>query len=548
MMEKRKLTTLILLILWVLATSFSISLINTLNAHRIINNPRWGHILFETASRQIYALQIMSGRKTQLKNKLNLGDNDYSLHVLYLLKKHETARLSVDITIPDHSWGGIIFDKTPEHISGVIFSKNSYRKSLFFQTDSKLKFTKTQPIDLANFSHEKTLHTEAVFKQNEIKLFINGKFAGNWEHTLPASKSVGVLTGSFRCEFDNFKLYAGKNLTPFFEQTFDLPRPSVAVFLNTIPPFALLAAIAFWLLTKPGESGPKRKIVCEILLMVLLALLSFPAILYFNDFTVENYITQLDEKNIHYTMGPLMDKLKKNDELYSIYRNNNKTLPQFLSYGKQTKDTTNIVVIGDSQTWGDGSIPQHKAFVEILYDLLTANMPECNFVCFNHGNPGASPCDQLEKYRKEILRLDPDVCMLNIGYKNNVVLSTSPLKESIEGFLELNKQHGVKTVIILEPVNPEDNIEEDFFKKHLIRPALANNVPVWNLNNYLIDKNNQGFVWIDRIHLSPYGHSLAAAYITYKTLLLLKGQETSDITEENMNDFKSRFYPAVFSA
>jgi hypothetical protein len=110
--------------------------------------------------------------------------------------------------------------------------------------------------------------------------------------------------------------------------------------------------------------------------------------------------------------------------------------------------------------------------------------------------------------------------VINLG--NNGM--NGELASGLSGFLEINRAHHISTVIILEPNSSE--VETTTKERHQIMRSIAatKSIPVLDLQAYLSDPSVErtGTLWWDFVHLTSYGHSLVAKWLSLQLLPYLK--------------------------
>ena len=107
--------------------------------------------------------------------------------------------------------------------------------------------------------------------------------------------------------------------------------------------------------------------------------------------------------------------------------------------------------------------------------------------------------------------------MINLGTNG----MNDELASGLSGFLEINRSHHISTVLILEPNSPE--IETTMItEKHQIMRVLGarEHMPMLDLQAYLSDPSvdRSGALWWDFVHLTSYGHSLVAKWLSLQLL------------------------------
>jgi len=179
-----------------------------------------------------------------------------------------------------------------------------------------------------------------------------------------------------------------------------------------------------------------------------------------------------------------------------------------------------VIFAGTSQTIGSGAKNLEETFFVMTHRHLAATLSPLLLESINISISAVSPPILLQEYEQKYLRLKPDLLVINLGTNG----MNEELAAGLSGFLEINRSHHISTVMILEPNSPET--ETTIKEKHQIMRSLGerDNVPIIDLQAYLSDPsvNQSGALWWDFVHLTSYGHSTVAKWLSPQLLPYLK--------------------------
>lgn len=179
-----------------------------------------------------------------------------------------------------------------------------------------------------------------------------------------------------------------------------------------------------------------------------------------------------------------------------------------------SKKTIRILFIGTSQTWGAGAREETETFVNRMERRLNSNVVlNCHFECINTGLSGYNASRLLNLYINEWLVLEPQIVVINLSNNdNNSVQFTNVLRR----FADLNISKGIKTMFVLEANSIEVNPGELKQHKFMRQVGKEKGILIADLHNYLLQNYDKGFLWWDFVHLTSFGHKLAADFLFEK--------------------------------
>jgi lysophospholipase L1-like esterase len=176
----------------------------------------------------------------------------------------------------------------------------------------------------------------------------------------------------------------------------------------------------------------------------------------------------------------------------------------------QDEYSRKILVIGSSQTEGVGAYTYEESFVSRLEMLLNSSESGVSYECYSLGISAYSLHQVLDEYRRLLESLRPDIAILNLAHNDEVYLALDTYEDALLEFISLNRDHGIKLLLVKEAVSPE--FSEHGLRAHRIIDSAGSkyNIPVIDTHGYLLEQDRSGFLWWDQVHPTSYGHFLIA--------------------------------------
>lgn len=511
--------------IWCVLCAALFTAIALLHENTLSTNGNWICAQLENPTRTSYAVRIMSTRRALLGNCLTPGGHDHTTQFITTAEKYPTDRIKTKIKLTPQSWGGFVFNKTPSTVTGVIVSTHPLRPSMFFQVDDKMLFTKTLEFSPPPLVENKFFELETTFTGSTAEIFINSQPVAKWKITLPENKTPGFVSGTPECSFDDFRIWGKNSEIPVFTETFSNTKNMGTIFALCLLVLAASAYTGYAFAIKTKSAFLAERLI-ELSIVVLLLAASIAVTLRFSEISILNWNAQRNNLAFGEEQAIMKAKLKNSPKAYEILQTN-------LTFQKRhifsSPKPQTVVVIGDSQTWGEGLKNLNNSFDQIAQRLLEKNL-NTTVNCVNLATRGYTASDLLKLYSHYISNLKPIVCIINNGYTDFHKACRDKLKPTLESFIKLNEKYGVKTVFIAQSTNPEAEFRQlhEYLYEKVVQTGLEHNIPVWDLNSYMPKFNNRGFVWYDYVHFSETGHRFAGAFVAYKLAGLLKGQNTCD--------------------
>lgn len=172
---------------------------------------------------------------------------------------------------------------------------------------------------------------------------------------------------------------------------------------------------------------------------------------------------------------------------------------------EKADDEVRVLFIGTSQTYGEGSMKEGGGFVSLTNSYLGKLMPEVNVNVMNGACEGAVAEQLLELYKESYREYKPDIMVINLGVNDQQRESFGP---SLEEFIALNNEDGIKTILMQEAVSPEDPQGRPKTLAIIREVAEKHGIPLVDSCKYLWNLRTSGFLFWDNVHPTDYGHDL----------------------------------------
>lgn len=168
-----------------------------------------------------------------------------------------------------------------------------------------------------------------------------------------------------------------------------------------------------------------------------------------------------------------------------------------------------VLLLGSSQTRGSGALdPEDRICCQIQRRLTDAGLDVC---LVNAARNGTNSTELLERYRRHLLALEPNLVVVNLGTND---ADRNLLRGNLEALTDINASRGIQTLLVLEPNSDRFTNVTD---KHpaLKDVAASRKLRLLDLYEELLDpaNKNSGLLWWDFVHLTSHGQSLAAEHI-----------------------------------
>ena len=169
-----------------------------------------------------------------------------------------------------------------------------------------------------------------------------------------------------------------------------------------------------------------------------------------------------------------------------------------------------ILCLGTSQTFGTGAKKAADSYVQQLQNKLQEGHPDRAITCLSLGFRGADSSLLVQRYRLIRRDREPDLVVVDLGSNDR---DSEKFRANLLTLARVNQNVGIPTVFVLEPNCPELKARERHNNTVMREVGRLFDIPVLDVETYLDERQNTGFLWWDFVHPTSYGHELIAEYL-----------------------------------
>lgn len=470
-----------------------------LRHNTIYNTAFWIPTKSNLEMRVMGAQSFASDLQTLAMGHLNLGAWHGFQELLYK-DKLKVKDIAFDFNLEPDSYLNVIFNKTDKGFSCVRLSVNSRFNSEYFVVSPVGRFLERMPIDTSTLRARRWHNAKLLFDDDAFSLILDDKEIEHFSEHISREQRVGFRGGFRNAHIDNVLIHQlnSRNLYESFSNDNDAFRIT-ALFLVLVG--VVNGLIFLWLKftswTKGSRTGPYIAMLNAV--FIVISALGFVYL-----YMTAQYYPLLDES------------LEKREANWRVSTTADIVDHIRITYGEMPNENIyRILFVGSSQTWGAGASKQSTTFVNIIEDKLNSSQSqEIQFECINAGISSADSSDLLGLYKKEWLKLEPRIVIINLSNNDSDVdIFTSNLQEMIE----ISVAEGIQPILILE-ANSVEIVNDILDRNHeaMRRVGATHNVPLIDMHAYLSKKYDEGFLWWDFVHLTDFGQELLAEKLYFE--------------------------------
>lgn len=186
------------------------------------------------------------------------------------------------------------------------------------------------------------------------------------------------------------------------------------------------------------------------------------------------------------------------------------------------KNSYRILFIGSSQTVGACAQKlEHTFFSRVHHSLSRSLAPSRTLESLNISVSGSNAERLYNDYEQRYQGFTPNLTVINLSVNDALV----GFSTNIGKFLNLNRQKGIKTVLLEEAATSSYDNEKELEMHRVLREAAWKyGATVLPLHDYLHQpaQRGGGELWCDMAHLTSYGQDLIARWLAPKLLALIQ--------------------------
>lgn len=496
---------------------------NTLNA-----NGRW--TVTKAGIRRVPAdgLLFLLTRQTLARNRLNLGAWRTHQEVLFN-QPLDLQEIRFDLFLKKDAWACLLFNKKAAGFEGIRLSSDPRFSTMYFKASSPGQFLSRKPIGVdwvdSGAWHRVRLVCQANGKS--LDLSIDGISHGSIPTALHDAAQVGFRGGSAPAMIDNVRLRPKGGATVLRED-FRNRTGRTRVFL------VLLIAVAGITYLIRLRKGHGRQILLGMIAFNLICT-GCAAMLFAVDYyllsgrypDVNTQLIEIFEKgaqskdtdpSVRQLLEKSLDVLVAEAEHGTLGPDPNYFLRVLKdNYAFEPRPEVNrILFLGTSQTHGEGVSEEEETFVWQTQKRLNEqrHADEKPFECINGALPATKARGVLTRYRSDMIRLAPDMCIINLCI-NDAGEPTTDYITDLEVFVAINREKGIATVFSLEAESTKCSSDSPPLTYQYMRDvAKKHRIPLLDFQGFMCDNYDKGFLWWDEVHMAAYGQVLAAQYFS----------------------------------
>lgn len=438
------------------------------------------------------AATYMVTRRGLQHNRLNLGPW-YGFQELRSRERIDFRETEFTFSVPDRGYLVVRIDGEDDAFTGVRLSRHPTFPSIAFRANEGGEFTWTEPIAASHVADG----------ENRGRITRDGdqcRFAVNGHDVAAIAGPSGALRVGFRGGYENVTV-------DDVRVTDRAGSPAlVDSFRNTAsgaPSLIILALVALaWGVFAYGLHRRRERLRAPPVFYLLGAnaiLVTCLAIYCATDFLVLSgrHVRKPTEALYRRTVESGPEVQARLEREYPI---------------QPDPSVRRVVFLGSSQTWGSGARTRAETFISrIERRLADAGLGGANVQCINAAISGAYSTHMIDSWRGGWHAWRPEAIVMNMSNNDR---DPAHFRESLTWLAERCRADGVKLLFSLEPNSPEHDTAALERNHAVMREVGARfDVPVVDLHGAMLGELDRGFLWWDTVHLTSFGHRLAAEHL-----------------------------------
>jgi lysophospholipase L1-like esterase len=464
---------------------------NTLQA-----NAAWRTTKTELARGLNGAFAYFTGQQTLAGGELNLGAWQGYNEVILRRELDLPRQIEFDFRLGEGANLVVLFDRDEQGGgAGVRLSTDKRDPNAFLVVDPDGAFLARTTFPIRRLAKTRPHRADIALEPESVVVRIDGNVFGTFAHRSRPQQYFGFRGSRSHAFVDNIAitLASGERITE------DFSGPAGAAWLGAATVLSVVVLNLGLFLTLRRLLGGDDRTLAFHFLMVNLTLLAMGGLLY-------GFVL------IRSGWYPELDAVLQASEVYYGKGARSRVLEDIRQrYGDgPAPDRRRVLFVGSSQTWGAGALRDDQTFVAVLESLLDQRRPGRPSVeCINGGISSARAEDLEPLLVDRWLRLRPDVVVINLA--SNDRSSGEAFAAAIRRMVAAVTAAGACPILVKE-ANAVGTIERGLVARYGDLDAIAAeaSIPVIDMHAHLGQFEDQGFLWWDKVHLTPYGQRLVA--------------------------------------
>ena len=472
--------------------------------YTLYENGKWISSKTKAEKGLLAAWTMMCSKPAVSQNYLNISAwSGYQELIFNRAVKFETLRFRCKSF--NHPFS-VILDKTDSGSRGIYFN---YKKDTccFFVTNAEGKFTLKNDFTIhQTLNNARWNQIQCEVKSGTILISVNKNVCAEIKADLPDSLHLGFRGDRNYVFVDDVIISDSSHIDTVLD---DFSPPLMIKWQSLV----FLIFLSFLYLSLRDKYALNFILLNSVILMGVLLY----SLVYFY------YISGLYSKELKYKAWT---KQNMKLELTETARERIKMeYPIHTIAGKKTA----IVCIGSSQTWGSGVTNIEYTYPNRMQRALRLYFNNSEITVINTGIQGALSNNLLKFYQSDWINYRPALTIIDLSFND---INTEDFRRSIRGFIEINQKHHIKTLLVFEPV---DTITESVYANHaaMKAEAMKANVPCIDMQSYMDNSANTGFLWWDYVHMTDYGYHLFSDRLCPEIIKILEADSSVNAIKIN---------------
>lgn len=522
-------------LVFLLVGAFFLSLLFLSVNNTLFNNGSW------ISGKDLIGLRPMHSTHFLLsRHALARGGADLSVwfgfQELLFKRKIRFEQVEFDLTLGSRAWLCVFLSKNDDGAYGVRLTTNpDETPDMFFQSDENGLFTRKIPFRHSNdIIPAKTISVRINYSSEDAlyRVFVQDQLVAEASALPVLPGYFGFKGGKEMALVDNIRI-SDRDHGLVYEETFSNNTGFAGVFAGAFFTMLCVVGVFAWVMLLMRKSRINVLFSCVVFAFVLclfciVAWLGDQSKLTRNLYRIDD-MKELVDREPSARDSERMVRLLEKERLYKQSYQLPVVLEQIASdFGFEPDPSVyRIMILGSSQTWGEGAKDREHTFSSVLAELLkNEKAPDGRkFEVVNAGVSGFNLPRLFELYKHKLAALKPDLCIINQSHADVMSGTINPDKyvETLEKFVVFNRLEGTQTAFIPEAVCRECWPSGLDYHELLHNVAGKMNIPAWDMNAFMAQHFDDGWLWVDRIHFSPAGHVLAAGFLRDSLMFHLNG-------------------------
>jgi len=429
---------------------------------------------------------FMDSAKALTRGRVNLGHSFGYQEITY----HEPVaarRVAVDFRLNNTEYFALMFNRTDTGMSGIRFSQSPRFESCYFTATTDGEFLSTRPLDLGSWDMHGWAHAEITFRDDGFDATLDDRELVSVTTEIAQPQRIGFRGCETRVYVDNIRIeHAGG----VFEESFYRTAAFLRALLIVLLAFAACGALAAWIVRRRGIA-PRRALL-RTLMLTLVAAMCTGAVLYAYETVLSPYYANRGLA----TMAAFLDMVEetRTREIRDLHT------------AQPAPGIRRVLVIGSSQTWGEGAELLKDGWVPVLQRRLGPD-----FECINAGLRGFRAQRLARIFDENWSRLAPKLVVVNLCNNDR---DPKLLSAALEQIVLRSRAIGAQ-VLFVEEAKSFESDHANVIRNQAAMTVVAqrHDVPVVAMYDYMQSQYARGFLWWDDVHPTGFGHRLIAEHL-----------------------------------